>query len=84
MAVVTFDDPSISAQSCELKVVLPLPKLTLTLPAIPSFASIVPKFNLHLSLSCSLDHPIDVSGGLSFGGGRTGTFDPDPDSEPDR
>jgi hypothetical protein len=34
---------------------------------------------LSLKLTCSLSDPVDVSGGLAFGGGRPVNSEPDPD-----
>ncbi len=48
---------------------LPIP------PPIP-----IPK--LAIGLSCNLSNPLEISAGLEWGGGRTATFDPDPDDGP--
>ena len=82
-AGVSFDKPELNANPCEFRIVLPIPTLNLVLPAIPFPPFPLPIFNLSLSLTCSLDNPIDVSGGLAFGGGRTPCFDPSPDDEED-
>lgn len=48
--------------------------INLKLPPFP------PTFFLSLGLNCDLSNPLNVSGGLSYGGGRVGTHDPDPDA----
>lgn len=74
-----FNSPTLDANPCEFSVSLPsLPSLSISIPSI-SLPSLLPTFNLSLALSCNLDKPIDVSGGLSYGGGREAEFDPDPD-----
>lgn len=77
-----FIKPDISAEKCQLKIQLPsisfkfkLPSLNLPFPPpLPSFG---------FKLSCDPSKPIDVSVGLSFGGGRVACMDPSPDEEPD-
>lgn len=80
LVTATFDKPELNANPCEFSIKIPFPSFTLNLPAIPFPPSFLLLFNLSLSLTCSLDNPIDVSGGIAFGGGRTPTFDPDPDN----
>jgi len=82
-AGIAFDKPELNANPCEFKIVIPFPKLNLVLPAIPFPPFPIPIFNLSLTLTCSLDNPIDVSGGITFGGGRISCFDPDPDDDED-
>ena len=80
-ANVAFESPALNASPCNFTVKIPFPQFTLALPAIPFPPLPFPIFNLSLSLSCSLDNPIDVSGGIAFGGGRVACFDVDPDEE---
>jgi hypothetical protein len=39
----------------------------------------LPTFSLSIGLNCDLDNPLNISGGVGWGGGRVGTSDPDPD-----
>lgn len=78
---VAFNEPTLDASPCAFKVVLPLPKFSLNFPAIPFPPPFLPKFNLHLAITCSLDKPVDVSGGVSFGGGRIPCFEESPDDQ---
>ena len=61
--------------------------------ALPSFAFAIgfvlptifplpiPVFSISIGLNCSLTNPLDVSAGLSYGGGRVASSDPDPDAQ---
>lgn len=49
------------------------------LPSI--FPLPLPSFHFSIGLNCSLTNPLDISGGVSFGGGRVPTYDPDPDMQ---
>lgn len=81
-ANVEFEAPSLNADPCNFQFSFPRFGFGFVLPSI-SFAIPFPTIKLSLELSCSLDNPIDVSGGLSFGGGRIPCFDPDPDDAED-
>lgn len=75
-----FDAPGLSAQNCKLSLKLPSFSLAIFLPfAFPP--SLTLAFNFNLQLNCDLSNPIDLSGGLAFGGGRIVCADPDPDLE---
>ena len=74
-----FEKPSLNASVCEFSIKIPIPTFDFALPTIPLPSLPIPVFSLSLTLSCSLDAPIDVSGGLDFGGGRFPCFDEDPD-----
>ncbi len=52
--------------------------LALRIPRFPPFP-FPPTFNFMIGLNCDLSNPIDAE--FSFGGGRVGTSDPDPDDE---
>lgn len=78
-----FNNPTLDASPCELTPKIPsLPGLSISIPGI-STPSLIPSFNPTLSISCQLNKPVDVSEGLSWGGGRVAEFDPDPDDEQD-
>jgi len=51
-----------------------------TLPTIP-FPPKIPLPYISLSLNCNLSNPLNVSAGLSYGGGRQSNADPDPDMQ---
>jgi hypothetical protein len=38
-----------------------------------------PPFILAIGINCDLNNPLVITAGIPFGGGRVGTFDPDPD-----
>ena len=54
----------------------------INLPGIP-FPIGLPTISILIGLNCSLSNPIDISGGVSYGGGRIASFDPDPDLNDD-
>ena len=70
------------AQICGFSLALPRfslglnvdPGLLLPLPPLPTF-------HLSFALSCDPSHPVDLTGGVEFGGGRTPNNDPSPDLE---
>lgn len=77
-----FTKPEVEASLCNFKLKLPkfslsfvLPDITILLPKIP-----IPFF--HFAISCDLSQPIDISAGLSSGGGRQANFVADPDDTP--
>lgn len=82
-AGVAFNEPTLNASPCNFQIQIPLPKLNIVLPPIPFPPFPLPVFSLNLAISCSLDNPIDVSAGLSFGGGRSPCYDTSFDDEPD-
>lgn len=57
-----------------------IPKLSIGIP-IPSinFPPPLPKFSLSLGLNCDVNNPLDVAGGIGWGGGRKASFDRNPD-----
>ena len=74
-----FESPELNASPCEFRIKIPIPTFSLQIPAIQLPSLPIPVFSLSLAISCSLDNPIDLSGGLEWGGGRKPKFDPDPD-----
>ena len=52
---------------------------SITLPGLPFPIPFPPNISILIGLNCSLSNPIDISGGVSYGGGRIASFDPDPD-----
>lgn len=49
---------------------------------LPGFPPPLPKFSLALGLNCDVNNPINLSGGVAFGGGRKAMFDTAaPDTE---
>lgn len=54
---------------------------------IPPFSIPLPSFLLSAGISCANlkkpGNPLDFAAGLGWGGGRVGTFDPDPDDPGD-
>ncbi len=73
-----FSDSKPAASLCGFKIPLPYFKFALNLPSfkLPAFP---PKIKLAIGINCSLSNPVDFSAGLEWGGGRKGTFEPDPD-----
>jgi hypothetical protein len=55
--------------------------VSLTLPF--QFPPALPTLNLHFKLSCDPTNPLDVTGGLAWGAGRTSNAPPDPDDTED-
>lgn len=51
--------------------------ISFVLPTI--FPLPIPSFEISIGFSCDLNNPIGVGGGLSWGGGRVATYDPNPD-----
>jgi hypothetical protein len=49
------------------------------LPTI-SFPPELPDLRVSLGINCSLSNPVNISAGVPYGGGRVGSFDPDPDA----
>lgn len=77
-----FTAPELDAQNCQLSLKLPTINLKLLLPfGFPPLFDF--SFNFNLVLSCDLSKPIDVAGGVKFGGGRVPCFDADPDLDYD-
>lgn len=66
------------AVPCGFCIALPKWKLKLNIPGF-KFPPDIPLPFLSLKLSCDLAFPIDVSAGISFGGGRTSKAPTDPD-----
>jgi hypothetical protein len=52
--------------------------LKFLLPPLP-FPLPLPTFNFSIGLNCDLNNPINVSAGLTWGGGRKPSYDRDPD-----
>ncbi len=75
-----FSKPEINASPCEFRFKLPAFTFGFTLPDIP-FPPPLPIPHLSLSHSCDLSKPIDVSAGISFGGGRTSNAPSSPDDD---
>ena len=76
-----FSKPELNASPCNFSFKLPTFKFGLVLPPFkfPPFDIPIPRFKL--AISCDLSKPIDVSAGLSFGGGRKSNNDPCPDDD---
>jgi len=73
-----FATPTVNAQLCGFSIQLPKFSLKFLLPAI-AFPPKLPIPSFSFALSCDPSKPIDVSAGLSYGGGRVSRTDPDPD-----
>ena len=73
-ASLSFEPSPAGASLCGFKFPLFNFNLTLRLPKFPPF-SFPPNFMI--GLNCDLSNPIDAE--FSFGGGRVGSSDPDPD-----
>ncbi len=81
-ADVSFSKPTLNANPCNFSFTLPSFTVTLVLPTIPFPPPLpfpIPSFEF--KLSCSLDQPISVSAGLTWGGGKIPCFEPSPDEE---
>ncbi len=76
----SFTKPELNASPCAFSLQLPKFSIGFQLPPF-AFPPPLPGFNFSFKLSCDLKNPIDVSGGLDFGGGRFSCSDPDPDLE---
>jgi hypothetical protein len=75
-----FDDSKPAASLCGFKLPIPYFKFGIKIPSfkLPEFP---PKIKLVITINCSLSNPVDFSAGLAWGGGRQGSFEPDPDDE---
>jgi len=78
-----FDGGSFKVASvCDITIKLPkfpLPPV-FVLPPIPFPPPLpIPKFSF--GLSCDLKNPIDITAGISFGGGRIACFTSNPDDQ---
>ena len=82
MAGVTakFDKPELDANPCSFGFKLPNFSFGFVFPDIP-FPPPIPFPSLRLALSCDLSKPIDVSAGISYGGGRKSNALPSPDDD---
>lgn len=80
-ASVSFTKPALNANPCNFSFRLPSFIPSLSLPSIPFPPLPFPVPSFEFKLSCSLDQPIDVSAGLSWGGGKIPCFEPSPDEE---
>jgi hypothetical protein len=75
-----FQDSKPAATLCGFKIPLPYLKFLINLPSISlNLPPFPPKIKISLGINCSLSNPVDFSAGLSWGGGRQGSFEPDPD-----
>ena len=82
-ASATFGAPTTKATICGFSFPIP-PILTLTFGielsiTLPNFPPAFPLPWIKLVLSCDPNDPIDISGGIGFGGGRASNAEPDPD-----
>ena len=70
------------ATICGFSIDIPSLKFSISLFLALLIAFAIP-FDFHLSfkLSCDLSNPIDISGGLSWAGGRCSNAPPDPDDD---
>lgn len=77
----SFDKPEINASPCNFSFTLPSFTFGINLPPFkfPPFELPIPRFKL--MISCDLSKPVDVSAGVSFGGGRASNNDPCPDDD---
>jgi hypothetical protein len=80
-ASASFSAPTINASPCNFSFKLPKFTFGFVLPPFkfPPFDIPIPHFKL--AISCDLSQPLDVSAGLSFGGGRKPNGDPSPDDD---
>jgi hypothetical protein len=78
-----FQEPGINPNPCDFSITLPSFAVFFgfSLPDIP-FPPALPLPVLGFTLSCDPAKPVDVTAGLSYGGGRVARFDPDPDKDP--
>lgn len=72
-----------SLEFCGFKLALTIPGLSFKLPTInfPPQIDLFISFDLALGINCNLENPLNVTGGVKFGGGRKPNADPDPDDE---
>lgn len=52
---------------------------SINIPGLPFPIPFPPNIAILIGLNCSLSNPLNISGGVSYGGGRIASFDPDPD-----
>jgi hypothetical protein len=67
------------AQLCGFKLPSFVPKFSFSLPGGLSFPPKLPTFPVQIGLNCNASNPLNVSAGLSWGGGRVSSGDPDAD-----
>lgn len=77
----SFGAPSLNANLCKFQLKLPSFKVGFRLPGIFPIPIPIPKFGF--ALSCDPSKPIDVTAGVSFGGGRLPCFVQSPDDADD-
>lgn len=84
IAEADFEAPDIQVSLCKLSLKLPKFKFKFKLPPL-GFPPPIPFPFFGFALSCDPANPIDVSAGLSYGGGRQTRALPDePDDEGDQ
>jgi hypothetical protein len=76
-----FSAAKINASPCNFQFRLPSFTFGLNLPTIPFPPFVIPFPRFRLEISCDLSKPLDVSAGLSYGGGRASNNDPSPDDD---
>lgn len=69
------------ALPCGINISIPIPNISFTLPSLALILPALPSIGFSLKLSCDLSNPIDITGGISFGGGRKSNAPPDPDND---
>ncbi len=76
----SFDEPELNADPCNFQFKLPNFSFGVNLFfKFPPFEIPIP--HLRFALSCDPTKPIDVSGDISYGGGRIASFDLSPDDD---
>lgn len=79
-ATASFDKPSIDAAPCSFGFKLPNFSFGFSFPGL-QFPPPLPVPRFRLALSCDLSKPLDVTAGVSFGGGRKPNGLPSPDDD---
>lgn len=82
-ADIGFGAGAVIAGPCGLSLTIPTINIDLLLPRIFANIKFPPKIAFNFALTCDLKNPIDISGGLDFGGGRISCSPPNPDDNPD-